>query len=87
MQIRSEEDNNQYLQRNNAVKVVVGAVGLAGVAIAVTEEPAHADAIADLTTTVTSLGTLAAAALVVALVPFGIYYGFRIIKKAIAGGT
>jgi len=80
------QEQKQRISDKEALKMLGLAGGVAAVAtIAVAPAPAHAAGSADISAEVTALGTLAATALVVALSPFGIYYGFRIIKRVMAG--
>ena len=66
-----------------AVATGAAVAGGAALTLAVTEQPAEAN-VADVAAMVTSLGTLAAGALAVALVPVGIYFAFRIVKRVMS---
>ena len=68
--------------------VVVGAAGIGTVAlIGAPVLATGSTAVADLNTAVTGLGTLAGAAATAAAFPIVIYFGFRIVKRVLAGGT
>ncbi len=72
-------------QQQTAAILGVGAASL-GLTLAVTEQPAQAaGGVDDVAGAVTSLGTLAASALAVALVPFGLFFAFKIVRKVMSG--
>lgn len=72
--IRKAQGVAQYTIAGGAV------VGASLIAV----QPAKADPIADVNTMVTGLGTLAGAALVVALAPMAIAFAFKIIRRVMA---
>jgi hypothetical protein len=73
------------LRRDSNGKYIVGtAIVTAGTAVIAYEKPSRADAVADVTSMVTSLGSIAAAALVVALVPTVIFFAMKIVRKVMA---
>lgn len=74
-------ESDRVLRRNKTVALVSGSVATAGIATVAWEQPSKADAMADVTSMVTSLGGLAAAALVVALSPMAIHFAFKIIRR------
>jgi len=70
-------------QKRNA-KILGLGLGAGALTLAVTEQPAEAS-VADVAAEVASLAGLAAAALAVALVPFGLFFAFKIVRKVMAG--
>lgn len=78
-ELNSMSDNKRQ-QHSNLLKGA-GLLAGTGAILLATEQQADAGPIEDVTATVNSLGGLAAAALAVALVPFGIVYAVRIVKR------
>jgi len=73
----STNSDREQLKKVAATSVVLGT-------IAMTSQPAEAN-VADVAAEVASLATLAGAALAVALVPFGLFFAFKIVRKVMAG--
>ncbi len=85
----SELQYDEKTKKLSLNPVVAGASGVATVAMIGSPvfAAAPADPIANLNTAVTGLGTLATAAATVAALPVIIYFGYRIVKRVLAGGT
>lgn len=79
--IQENNEQKQFIDGRTGALIGGGAALAAGAAILAQEQPASAAGIEDVSTTVTSLGGLAGAALVVALVPFGIFFAIKIVKR------
>lgn len=79
-------DSDRVLRRDKSGALVVGggAVATAAIATVAWEQPSRADSMADVTAMITSLGGLAAAALVVALVPMGIHFALKIVRRVMS---
>lgn len=77
-----ESADRPLLRRNKSGVIVVGGAAVtASIATIAGEQPSEAAGVEDITAMITSLGGIAAAALVVALVPFGIVYAMRIVRR------
>lgn len=78
--------NSASATKSDLAKAGLGVVAVGGSALMLSDSAqAQATPVADIQAQVTSLGTLAAAGLAVVLVPFGIYYAFRVIKRVMSG--
>lgn len=83
VQAISEEFQEFHSRKSSIDKQALTAAGVAGglTLAVVAQPPAKADGVADVSAMVTSLGTLAAGALAVALVPIGVFFAIRIVKR------
>lgn len=79
----------QYDEKTKKLSINPAVAGVASVGtVALISSPVLAtDAVANLNTAVTGLGTLSTAAATAAALPVVIYFGFRIVKRVLSGGT
>lgn len=81
-QVQENQEQKRFIDGRTGA-IIGASSALAGLAI-ISQQPAQAAGVEDVQTTVTGLSGLASAALAVALVPFGIFFAIKIVRRVMS---